>query len=265
MGVPSPTIVIEPPGPRYILVRKLDNPTMAELFAGASGYSYPNWKPDFYPQKLAAKKFLEHYATRLNSVEINYTFRRTPSESTLENWVNVTNENFRFCIKAHQRITHIKRLNDVKDATDFFLRSIDPLRVTGRLGAVLFQLPPNLQCDTARLETFLADLPADMRYAFEFRHQSWFATAVYDLLQKHNVAVCLAESEKLETPEVLTADFVYFRLRKADYTPADRQEISAKINEMMQGDRDVFLFFKHEDTPAGALYAEQMLHAARAG
>ncbi len=233
---------------------------MAELFAGTSGYSYPSWKPDFYPQKLAAKKFLEHYVTRLNAVEINYTFRRTPSESTIENWVNLSSDKFRFCIKAHQRITHLKRLKDVKEPTDFFLRSIDPLRVTGRLGVVLFQLPPNMKCDAERLETFLGDLPSDMRYAFEFRHESWFDDAVYDLLRNHNVAVCLAESEKLETPEVLTADFVYFRLRKADYTPTDRQEISAKITEMMQADKDVFLFFKHEDTPAGALYAEEMLN-----
>ncbi len=232
---------------------------MAELFAGTSGYSYPKWKPDFYPQKLAAKKFLEHYATRLNAVEINYTFRRTPSESTIENWVNVTSENFRFCIKAHQRITHLKRLNDVKEPTEFFLRSIDPLRVTGRLGVVLYQLPPNLKCDTERLATFLGDLPTNMRHAFEFRHESWFDDAVYDLLKQHNVAVCLAESEKLETPEVLTADFVYFRLRKSDYSSEDRREITTKVNEMKQGGRDVFLFFKHEDTPAGALYAEQML------
>lgn len=104
-----------------------------------------------------------------------------------------------------------------------------------------------------------------MRYAFEFGHHSWFEPAVYDLLQKHNVAVCLAESEKLETPEVLTADFVYFRLRKTDYTPADRQQISAKVNEMIQQGRDVFLFFKHEDTPAGALYAEGMLDGTSAG
>jgi uncharacterized protein YecE (DUF72 family) len=233
---------------------------MAELFAGTSGYSYPSWKPDFYPQKLAAKKFLEHYVTRLNAVEINYTFRRTPSESTIENWVNLSSEQFRFCIKAHQRITHLKRLNDVKQPTDFFLRSIDPLRVTGRLGVVLFQLPPNMKCDTERLETFLGHLPGDMRYAFEFRHESWFDATVYDLLRNHNVAVCLAESEKLETPEVLTANFVYFRLRKADYTPTDRQQISAKVSEMMQADKDVFLFFKHEDTPAGALYAEEMLN-----
>ena len=232
---------------------------MAELFAGTSGYSYPSWKPDFYPEKLAAKNFLEHYATRLNAGEINYTFRRTPAESTIENWVNLTGESFRFCIKAHQRITHLKRLKDVKEPTDFFLRAIDPLRVTGRLGVVLFQLPPNLKCDAERLATFLRDLPPDMRYAFEFRHESWFDDTVYDLLRKHNVAVCLAESETLATPEVLTADFVYFRLRKTDYTPEDRIEIAAKVKEMKDSGKDVFLFFKHEDTPAGALYAEEIL------
>ena len=232
---------------------------MAELFAGTSGYSYPNWKPEFYPQKLASRKFLQHYSTRLNAVEINYTFHRTPAESTLENWIKSTSENFRFCIKAHQRITHFKRLKNVKEPTLLFLRSIDALHQTGRLGVVLFQLPPNLKCDTERLETFLGDLPGDMRYAMEFRHESWFDDDVYDLLHKHNVTVCLAESDKLETPEVRTADFVYFRLRKTEYTPEDRRKVAAKVEEIKDDGKDVYLFFKHEDTPTGALYAEEML------
>ena len=236
---------------------------MAELFAGTSGYSYPSWKAEFYPPKLAAKKFLEYYATRLNSVEINYTFRRHPASTTLENWVQQTDADFSFAIKAHQKITHILRLKNAKEPTDFSLRSIDPLRATRRLGVVLFQLPPNLPCDAGRLEAFLAHLPDDLRFAFEFRHKSWQDDAVYRLLEKHNCCFCRADSEKLEAPEVITADFVYFRLRKPDYTPDDRAAIAKEVRNLLSQDKTVFLFFKHEDTPAGALYAEEMLGTAR--
>ncbi len=236
---------------------------MERLFAGTSGFAYPNWKPDFYPQKLPQKKFLEHYATRLNSVEINYTFRRNPSPTTVQNWVEQTPEPFLFCLKAHQRITHIQRLKDAKQPTEFFLRSIDPLRVKKRLGVVLFQLPPNFKCDVEVLGSFLGELPRGPRFAFEFRHESWHDEAVYRVLAKHNACFCLAESEKLEAPEVITADFVYFRLRKSEYTAEDRQVIWEKARELLEQDKTVFLFFKHEDTPEGALYAEEMLERAR--
>src|SRR4051794_22836154 len=118
---------------------------MAQLYAGTSGFAYPSWKPDFYPAKLGQKGFLQHYATRLNAVEVNYTFRRLVSAGTLEGWVAQTPAEFHFCIKAHQRITHIQRLKP-SEFTEVFFKSIDPLRSTGRLGAVLFQLPPNMKC-----------------------------------------------------------------------------------------------------------------------
>jgi uncharacterized protein YecE (DUF72 family) len=236
---------------------------MAQLFAGTSGFAYPQWKPRFYPGKLPQKKFLEHYATRLNAVEINYTFRRTPSASTLESWVAATPEGFSFSIKAHQRITHIAKLKDAREPTEFFLSSIEPLRKSGRLGAVLFQLPPYLRCDVALLSDFLAALPRGSRYAFEFRHASWQTDGVYAVLEKHNVCYCLAESETIEPPEVVTADFVYFRLRKPEYTPEDREAIWGKTGGLLAEGKSVFLFFKHEDTPEGALYAEEMLLRAR--
>ena len=232
---------------------------MAELYAGTSGFAYPSWKPDFYPPKVPQKKFLEHYATRLNAVEINYTFRRTPSAATVENWVNTTPEGFCFCLKAHMKITHILRLKNAKEMTDFFLRSIDPLRVTKRLGVVLFQLPPHLQRDVELLAEFTAALPNDLRYAFEFRHKSWHDDSVYQVLEKHKICYCLAESEKLEPPDVITADFVYFRLRKADYSPDDRAAIWEKAEGLLSEGKTIFLFFKHEDSPAGALYAEEAL------
>lgn len=231
---------------------------VATLYAGTSGFAYPAWKPDFYPQKLPAQKFLQHYATRLNAVEVNYTFRRLPSAKVLENWVAETPAHFRFTLKAHQRITHIDRLA-VSEFTEVFFRAIDPLRVTGRLGPVLVQLPPNLPVDTAKLCAFLAAAPPDVPLAFEFRNKSWFVEETYDLLTQHRAALCLAESEKIVVPERLTAPFVYFRLRKADYTAEERAEIGAKVNGLVAAERDVYAFFKHEESPAGALYAEQLL------
>ena len=231
---------------------------MGRLFCGTSGFAYASWKPDFYPPKLASKDFLKHYATRLNSVEANYTFRRLPSPSTLEAWVNCTPDQFVFAPKAHQRITHIQRLKP-SEFTDVFFRAIDPLRTSGRLGPVLVQLPPNLKCDVALLEGFLATVPEDIRYAFEFRNATWLTDDVYRVLEKRGAALCLAESEKLVVPEVLTASFIYARLRKPDYTPEERAEIAARARRFLADGRDLYVYFKHEDDPAGALYAEELL------
>jgi uncharacterized protein YecE (DUF72 family) len=236
---------------------------MATLRAGTSGFAYATWKPDFYPAKLPSKDFLKHYATRLNAVEINYTFRQLPKATTLENWVNATPEGFTFVCKAHQRITHINRLKE-SEFTDLFFKAIDPLRSARRLGPVLFQLPPNLKADLELLRAFLAKLPTDIRCAFEFRNASWLTGDLYRLLEQHNAALCLAESDTFEIPEVLTADFVYARLRKTEYTPEERAEIASRVNRQLAGGRDVYCFFKHEDTPAGALYAEELLKAASA-
>ncbi len=233
---------------------------MANLFSGTSGFAYPSWKPEFYPEKLPAKKFLSYYATRLNAVEVNYTFRRLPSASTLENWVNDTRPGFVFPLKAHMRITHIQRLKP-SEFTDVFFKAIDPLRTARRLGPVLFQLPPALKCDEALLADFLATLPPGVRCAFEFRHASWLTDSVYSLLQKHSVALCLAESEKLAVPKVVTSSFVYSRLRMPEYSAEDRKEIAGRVQELLNAGHDVYVFFKHEDTPAGALYAEELLRA----
>jgi uncharacterized protein YecE (DUF72 family) len=235
---------------------------MSVLYAGTSGFAYPSWKPDFYPAKLPSKDFLKHYATRLNAVEANYTFRRLPTSTTLESWVNSTPEGFLFAVKAHQRITHFQRLQP-SEFTDVFFSAIDPLRSAKRLGPVLFQLPPNLKCDLALLGAFLAGLPKDVRCAFEFRNTSWLQDPVYRLLEEHGMALCLAESEKLEIPEVVTAGFVYARLRKPDYSVQERQEIASRARRFLDSGRDLYVFFKHEESPAGVLYAEELLAAIR--
>ena len=235
---------------------------MATLFAGTSGFAYAAWKPGFYPAKLPAKQFLKHYAERLNCVEINYTFRRLPSGGTLQNWVEATSAGFVFAVKANQRITHILRLKNAGEATELFLKMIDPLRSARRLGPILFQLPPHLKCDVGLLRSYLDLLPKDLRYAFEFRHPSWLAAEVYDTLRERNVSLCVAESEKLEVPEVITADFVYYRLRKAGYTEQDVDSIAARARDLLASGRDLYLMFKHEETPEGALNAELLLRKA---
>jgi uncharacterized protein YecE (DUF72 family) len=232
---------------------------MATLFAGTSGFAYPAWKPGFYPAKLPANQFLKHYAQRLNCVEINYTFRRLPSASTLESWVEATPPGFVFAVKANQRITHIMRLKNAAEATELFLKMIDPLRTSRRLGPILFQLPPHLKCDVDLLRSYLDLLPTGMRYAFEFRHASWLADPVYEVLRERNVSLCVAESEKLEVPEVITADFVYYRLRKPEYTEADVDAMRTRSKELLAGGRDLYLMFKHEESPEGALNAELLL------
>ena len=235
---------------------------MAQLFAGTSGFSYPAWKPAFYPPKVPSKKFLEYYATRLNSVEANYTFRRLASSSVLNGWLAATPPGFQFACKAHQTLTHIMKMKDAEAFTDLFLKSLEPLRAARRLGAVLFQFAPTFQCDLERLDAYLPLLPSDIRFAFEFRHASWLTQAVYDRLSARNMALCLAESDKLAVPEVLTADFCYFRLRKGDYPAETRHDISSRISQLLASGRDAYVYFKHEEDPNGALWAEELLKEA---
>src|SRR6266568_8595133 len=148
---------------------------MSRLFVGTSGWAYPSWKPKFYPEKLPQKNFLKYYATQLNTVEVNFTFRQLVKETTIEKWLNETPQEFRFGIKAHQVITHIKRLKATEDFVKRFLATIEPLAAAGKLGPVLFQLPPNLKVDAALLKDFLAILPRTVPAAIEFRHASWFS------------------------------------------------------------------------------------------
>jgi uncharacterized protein YecE (DUF72 family) len=232
---------------------------MGKTYAGTSGWAYASWKPEFYPAKLSAARFLNYYASRLNSVEVNYTFRRIPSADLLQRWADVTPKDFRFAMKAPQAITHIKRLRDAAAATDDFLDSLEPLRKLKRFGPVLFQLPPNFKCDVARLRDFLAVLPRGLRAAFEFRNESWFVEEVYAALRKARVALCHAESEDIVTPNIKTADFYYLRLRKESYSAKS----AARRVQHLARDSDVFVYFKHGDTPEGAFNAEAVLAAAK--
>jgi uncharacterized protein YecE (DUF72 family) len=231
---------------------------MHKVHIGTSGWAYSSWKPDFYPAKTPASKFLEYYSTRLNCVEVNYTFRARAAVTTLQNWATVTPDGFTFVAKAHQRITHIKRLTDVEQDVDAFFASLQPLLHARKLGPVLFQLPPNLKADPERLAKFLKSLPKDAPSAIEYRNQSWFYERIYSLMREHNVALCIAESDDLAVPEVFTANFAYYRLRKSDYSDEEIDEVEQRLRAAAQ-ERDVYAFLKHEETPDGAINARRLL------
>jgi len=232
---------------------------MAQLYAGTSGWAYPSWKPDFYPQKLAQTKFLQYYSTQLNAVEVNFTFRQLLKETTAQKWIAETPAAFKLSVKAHQVITHIKRLKKTEDFLPRFLANIEPLAQAGKLGPLLFQLPPNLKADAALLEEFLITLPRAVPSAFEFRHESWFADEIFELLKKHNRALCVAETEERTTPDVVTSDFNYYRYRKPSYTGDERAAMVSRLRDHLAAGRNVFAYFKHEETPQGALYAVEVL------
>lgn len=236
--------------------------TAIPLYVGTSGWAYAAWKPRFYPQKLAARNFLKHYATQLNAVEVNYTFRRLLSEKAAVSWVADTNPDFRFCLKAGQYITHIKQLK-APAALDRFLPTLTPLGQ--QLGPILFQLPPHMKADVTLLDDFLSYMPRHAKSAFEFRHQSWFADGTYEVLKKHNAALCVAESESLVTPEVHTANYTYFRFRKTSYGPDDLHTIAVRVGKCLKDGLETYAFFKHEEDPRSPLYAVELLGTARKG
>lgn len=234
-----------------------------KLYCGTSGFAYESWRPGFYPADLPASKFLQHYAQRLNAVEANYTYRRIAAASTFEKWIAATPSGFLFLPKAHMKITHSLKLQDADEFTRVFLDSLQPLQVAGRLGPILFQLPPSLKFDGERLRVFLSGLPRHLRYAFEFRNATWFTDEVYEILQSANAGLCLAENENLDTPHVVTSDFVYMRLRKPEYSASELDSISWRIRQYRSNDYPVYAIFKHEDSPSGALNAESLLVTQR--
>jgi uncharacterized protein YecE (DUF72 family) len=233
-----------------------------KLYVGTSGYSYKEWKGSFYPEDLPAKGMLRYYAERFKTVEINNTFYRMPTESLLEGWAAEAPAEFRFVLKAPQRITHIQRLKDVADPV---ARLIEVAAVLGeRLGPLLFQLPPNLKKDVERLREFLKVLPARAPAALEFRHSSWFDEEVFGLMRERRIALCIAEAEgDLETPFVSTGEFGYIRLRRPEYGDA---ELKAWVERVKgAGWREAFVFFKHEDEGTGPRFAKRFLELAEAG
>ncbi len=228
------------------------------LYAGTSGFAYKQWKPGFYPPDLKNADMLRYYATRLSSVEINNTFYRMPSSKALEGWREQTPEGFALTLKAPQRITHVARLRDAGDVVAHFLGVAEA--VAPRLGCILFQCPPNLRYDAERLAGFLATLPRNRhRFVMEFRHPSWDDPAVDAALAERGIARCAVDSEDGAAPMPSAAPgFVYLRLRKPGYEAAEVEEWSGRIRTVLDDGADAYVYFKHEDDPAGALDAERM-------
>jgi len=226
---------------------------MAPIWFGTSGFSYKEWRPMFYPEGLPDKQFLQHYAGRLNSVEIDYTFYRMPSVKTIEAWAAATPENFKFTLKASQQITHRQRLKVPSEALEYFMNVVPGLGQ--RLGIVLFQLPPFFKCDRQKLETFLSVLPRGVPAAFEFRNESWFTDDVYGLLKQHNVGLCIHDADEYTTPMQLTAAFTYVRLRRSVYTAESRKQWQDRLLQWSRDGIEVFAYIKHEDNPQAPLIA----------
>ena len=235
-----------------------------QVLVGTSGYSYKEWKGTFYPEDLKAAGMLRYYAERLGTVEINNTFYRMPTATVLEHWAAETPPGFIFVLKGPQRITHMKRLKDAAEPLAYFL---DTAIVLGeKLGPVLFQLPPNFKKDLARLQDFLALLPAGRPVAFEFRHESWFDDEVYGALREKGVALCAADTDEFGdrgAPIVPTAGFGYLRLRRADYDDAALAAWAERIRA--QPWTRAFVFFKHEDAGKGPAMAARFVAALAAG
>jgi len=231
-----------------------------QVHAGTSGFSYDEWAGAFYPEKLPAKQRLAFYATRLDTVEINNTFYRTPTTSVVENWRAQVGPGFRFVVKASQRLTHQRRL---KECAEDLAHALEVYRVLGaQLGPVLFQLPPNFKPDLERLAAFLALVPGDIRAAFEFRNAGWFSEETYALLRAHRAALVVSDVDDApEPPLVATADWGYFRLRRTAYAP----DALARWLERARaaGWREAFVFFKHEDAGTGPKLAAEFLALAR--
>ena len=223
------------------------------VLIGTSGYSYKPWKGSFYPEDLPEAEMLRFYATRFTTVEINNTFYRMPTRSVVERWAEETPEGFSFVLKAPQRITHQGRLKGT-DALDYFFETASAMG--GKLGPVLFQLPPNFKKDLDRLRSFLAALPGGRRTAFEFRHESWFDDETYSCLRSAGAALCIADAEDLTVPFVSTAPWGYLRLRRKNYNSAALARWAEKIRAA--GWRDAVVYFKHEDKGRAPRLAEKL-------
>jgi uncharacterized protein YecE (DUF72 family) len=227
------------------------------IWIGTSGYNYPEWKGSFYPADLPAAKMLPYYAARFPTVEINYTFYRMPNEKLVNGWAAQTPAPYKLTLKAPRRITHDNRLKNVGELVTGFCQVAGALG--DKLGALLFQLPPNLKKDLALFDAFLADLPPRAPAAFEFRHPSWLEDDVCERLHARKFALCIADSEKLSTPVRITADYAYFRLRDEGYTPDDIGRWAETIAHETTACRDVSVYFKHEEEGKGPEFARLLM------
>jgi uncharacterized protein YecE (DUF72 family) len=236
----------------------------AQLRVGTSGYSYKAWKGSFYPEKLPDREMLSFYAQHLQTVEINHSFYRMPTEKMLSQWANSVQPGFRFALKANQKITHIQRLRDCADTLKRFLEVASVLNDGDHLGPILIQLPPTFKFDRPLLEDFLALRPPSFLFAFEVRHASWYTDETYEVLRRHKTALCLAETDTQTPPEILTAPFTYVRLRREEYTVQQLAVWKKRFDGWVNEGVDVYAYCKHEDAGKAPAYARQLLGKAAA-
>lgn len=234
---------------------------LGTLYVGTSGFSYKEWKGLFYPEDLKDAQMLSYYASRLPSVEINYTFHRQPAETTIEKWLSQTPDAFRFTLKAHQRITHWLRLAGADEAVSIFLDRAGALG--DRIGAILFQCPPTLQYDRGLIESFLAYLPPTFRFAMEFRHPSW--EEARDVLASQGVAWCVAETDEKEPGVFSSEPFAYLRLRKTDYGEAELEVWAERVRSAVDAGHDVYCYFKHEEHGNAPRAADRLVELVGSG
>ena len=227
------------------------------VLVGTSGYNYPEWRGTFYPEKFSTDKMLAFYAERFPTVEINYTFYRMPTEKLLAGWAAGTPDGFSFTLKAPRRITHDAKLQRCEDTLQSFCRIAKTLGP--KLAVLLFQLAPNFKKDVDVLRAFLELLPEGTRAAFEFRHASWLEADVFEALRARNVALCIADSEKMSTPVEATADYGYFRLRDEGYQPEDLDRWAGVIKDFAPP--DTYVYFKHEEQGLGPAFARRLMGA----
>lgn len=229
--------------------------TDQRLVAGASGYSFKEWKGNFYPEKMKPEEMLAWYSARLPTVEINNTFYQMPKVPVLENWAKTTPENFRFSIKASRRITHLARLKPTAtDSVNFLYTTLAALGE--KRGPVLFQLPPMLKIDLPRLTEFLRVLPDGHQAAFEFRNDSWFTDDVYAALKEAGAALCISEREENGPPPLVeTASWGYVRLRLETYSDDELRQWAAKLAATSWS--EVYVYFMHE--PTAPAYAQTLM------
>jgi uncharacterized protein YecE (DUF72 family) len=236
---------------------------MASFYLGTSGFAYDEWRHGvFYPEGLPASGMLRHYAAVLGSVEINYTFRRYPTEKVLATWKQQTPDDFRFTLKAHQRITHSRRLRNAgADVRDF----VNKAGALGdRLGPLLFKCPQGLTYDEGVLRAFARDLPPGVRAVMDFRDPSW--SDARELTAEVGLAWCMADTDELAAGDDDWAEepFTYLRLRRAEYSDAELENWARRINGALDRGRDVYCYFKHEDSAAGPRMALRLAQAIRA-
>jgi uncharacterized protein YecE (DUF72 family) len=235
---------------------------LMEIYVGTSGYSYKEWKGSFYPAELPDGEMLAYYGGRFNTVEINNTFYRMPTAKLLASWAEQVPNGFRFTLKASRKITHEKRLKETQEETEYLVRTA--LGLDGRLGTILFQLPPNLKKDSPRLEGFLGLLPRELRAAFEFRHPSWMDEEVFALLHGANAALCLSDTDESPAADLpSTADWGYLRLRRSGYETSDLADWAGRLRDREW--KEAYVYFKHEEAGLGAQLAERFLELWKKG